>query len=695
MTSPLNDHLEGPISNPSIPLDSEFATGQPAVGEAPLPPLTTEEIGTAGIAESSYDHTDTVVEGQGPFPSLHITDDDVVSSDIPVLPAPNTDIPENPSPVLLRPTQQEMVTDFYRTTLNGLVDQYIDSAEPPLTNEQEAQLRLAAETDVISPEVSDIYSTLVQQATTLTQTSYGLPATWSIRARDELSWTSVTPGSLPPIEGGPALAVHISNNGIQMLEDYNRIGERLMSQIGELGSDTVPFSDFLKLISEAIRNLRAQLRELQIQDAETQKKSNEAKFSEIGDRQDRMKEMEDKRAEIREQTKKAKKTALAMKILGPILAAVSTIAGILLTVATLGIGSPLGVAMITAGCIVGAAMVAYSIADSVVNVTQKITAAFNKSIENAFPAPPHSEVAQKRIKFLIVGAIAAVMVVILIAMIVAGGGGSIATNVVGQVTRQQVIQAITKGVMEAFKQISVQALMITIMASNVIPEILGEILKSHNIDNKSRQIIEIVTTILIMAILTLILGRVAGGEGTGSAIGSSLKEAGQSIKSAIQNPRAAIDAAAKQLTEATEAIIKKISDMVMSLKPSNIQKELVETLETFKSLFSDKKGTMFAVAGIARASPMVAQAIGGAIQGTIALKVSRLMSELGEIQAEEELLKSLIGMLEKMLASIQSGGRAREKFIDSLSKEIADFYSAASRVISKLSQASVHISSRA
>jgi prefoldin subunit 5 len=376
----------------------------------------------------------------------------------------------------------------------------------------------------------------------------------------------------------------------------------------------------------------------------------------LADRRLRADEQTKKMEEMMKKQKEMKSMGLAMKIIGPIIAALATILGVLISIASLGTATAAGVALIAAGVTVGVAMTAYAIADSVTNVTQKIVTAFKDMLERLMPDSP--EWAKALVKAIIVAVVVAILAVIIAVALASGGGAGAATNLASQAVQQTVRMAI----MEAVKQIALQAMIMTIMSSNVLPELVGGILKASGVDKKTQQIVEMIVMAITLVACLIVMVKVGNMKVPGMEAGEAAEE---SAKTATEQAKNAVKEFSSNLEKMKEAL-KKL--------PAEAMDEWTSIIDGFKKL--DKWDILSALCSSA---PSAVQLVGGSITGSMQLKVSRLLKDIGEVKSAEEELEALIQALETLLRNIQQGMMNRDDFIAQLQQMYNNIYDAASK----------------
>ena len=321
-------------------------------------------------------------------------------------------------------------------------------------------------------ETLSVGEKVVAEATEETQAAWKLPKTWSPNSQKAKDWTPVEMNIVPPVNINEVQREILCTNLTVLLEGIEKASHKIMNGFSPNDPNRLAIGDLIKAIAQALRDLKGAVQDMQLKEAKTSLKFSEGKFQAIEDKEAQIKEGTIKRAEDTKTRAKKAMISKILKIFSPILGAITAIIGIIVVAAPIlfpGIGVVISAAMISllvSAIIVGTAMTTYSVVDSCLGVTQKIMEAFSKWMDKCFPGENDDWK-----KILVKAVFVALVVVILIVAIVATAGTAV-VNVASQ-TISQIIKA---AILESIKQISIQATVITIMSSNVIPELFSMIL---------------------------------------------------------------------------------------------------------------------------------------------------------------------------------------------------------------------------
>lgn len=217
-----------------------------------------------------------------------------------------------------------MVSNNYRGNLDALIE------DQSLTVDQKAALKTYLgdpSAPGIPEDIKTLASQLKQQALLSVQQEYGLP----------ISWTPV----------GPDLWVgsRIGLDALNYLQSMNNIVVRTVATFPADSSARIVLTNFLKVIGQAISALQQQLFQMQNADVEKSREAGKGSLDAQQTKIDLHKEALDKEVaqqrEIAEKKAKADKLGGIMKIVGPIILAVSIVA----TLASLGTLGPAAIAV--------------------------------------------------------------------------------------------------------------------------------------------------------------------------------------------------------------------------------------------------------------------------------------------------------------------------------------------------------------
>jgi invasin B len=487
---------------------------------------------------------------------------------------PQSADPKDWIPLPIQPynaSKQSEINQYYDATLKKAYSKTIAEAIPPMSQELIDKLKNALATGKTSPIIAKAYHVITKAAAEATQKAYGLSETWCRGTTNIDDWKPINLGIMTPTAVNQARGELILTNLNEILTDFDKAGKKVAEGLDSNDPHQVSMDEYRKVIAKAIQELKAVLRNIQLKDADESLRWAEAKFIALEERQTRLEDDLKKRKEIEEKRKKAEKISGVMKIAGPCVAAASVIVGASLAIFTFGAST----ALIVAGIAIGTAMTAYSIVDSFTGSTQKAIGLFNDLIKKALPDNP---LGQKLLKAAI---IAAVVAALIMAIVFSGGGaaGSLASNTLAQ-TAKEVAQQLVK-------QFSIQMIMMTIMASNAIPELFGEILKTAGVNESQVKIWEIVmmaiTMVAVMAAMAV-----------GSSGGASVKGISEGFSSAARSAKDFASAATKLLDklimDITEGITEAIEATIKMLKQA--LKVLMDALNNLKTMVQELPKTL-------------------------------------------------------------------------------------------------------
>jgi invasin B len=576
--------------------------------------------------------------------------------------------------------QQGEVNQFYDDNLNQLTDELIEQSDPPLTDEQVADLKTAVATGQVSSDVADLYVGLTKAATQLTQVAFGLPISWFKGTEVSDDWKPVNIGIITPATVNSARLKGISNNLLEVLLNLEKSTTTTANNLAATGntSSSGALLAFLQVIGEAIQDLKQMLRQISTKDAEQEKDQTQAKFDELHQRRGTIEAQEATNKKMVAKQKKMAKISKLMKIFGPIISAITTILAAILTVVTFGAALPLVVATVT----LGIAMTAYSVADSVSGITQKMITAVTNGIDKMFP---NASAAKKlALKILVASAVMVVMAVILVASIVTGNEGvvaNVATQTVSQVARQAALTTVRQAISLTVKQLMVQGLVMTLLSSNIIPEAMGAIFSKLFKSEKDKQIFEAVIMVVTMIVAV-------------AAAGAALKpgNVANDVANNVANETEAASNIAQEATNTFAKIQEKIASLPAAIKDGIkdfIEDGTTNYVKAIKEMANnDNKAlaaTKITVTVLDVANP-IAQAGVNISNGVNTLIVAKYLKDIGDAKSSEELIMMMIQMLEKIVQNMQSGISQYADFITQLQGDFNQIYNSAGSSGSRLAK---------
>lgn len=596
---------------------------------------------------------------------------------------PTSTSPHDWTPLPIQPYGEEKIKEieqFYNEAVQHFVEKYISSAEPPLTPDQIALLKKAIATDQVPSEIAEAYISVTKSATLATQENFGLANSWVKGTTDVESLKPVNVGIVNPASKANAVNETIVEN---LDKIHNEISNAVDKAFGNIpGKAKNAMKDYLAAVANAILFLKDQLLRNQIADAESSTKASETKFDQMETRKLRGEEMQAKIQDVQKKQAKQKKISKWFKWLGPVIAAVTLVISVVIAAVTF----PVGTAVAIAGIAVAAAMLTYSIVDMKMGITMKIVKAVDNLIKNMMPDA--SPLARTLVK---IAAVAIVVIIIAVIIAAAALTGSLA----GMVTNAAA-QAVTKFAAEAVKQLGINMLMMTVMCSNVIPDLMAELCKKWGLDQKNTMIAQVVTS--VVATLTIMI-TISLAKGAASSLSKTTP-----------------DQVLKNLQKALEDIVKSIKQLPQTLKdlpaatlkalaalPGNTFDTLKGVTQRFKDLIVPQGGfatllqggdplkqyalnLLYGAESATKATKLVGDVTGGVINGVLLVETSRLLRLVGDSKSAIEFLQEMIKLMEKVLQVLQSSMTGSAEAAEEAGKIIMEFFNAAGQSRGKLAQ---------
>lgn len=510
----------------------------------------------------------------------------------PTLARPDPESHAAPQP--FDPSWRRATNQFFINTFREDLIKQIKEKNPNLSAEEvEAkalylnQIISVNQTDTLSSKDKDTIKLSLITATETTQKAWSLPPAWNVKSQSIEEWTPTVMNPTPPVNMEIAQREVIGENTQELLTSIENAAMKVKNQFPSNESARLAIGDLVAIISAALRDLKAVLQLVQMNDANISSKVSVAKGKDIGE----MIKITDQNIQQMFDAQKAReeqaKLAAFMKIFAPIMSGALTVIGMLALPFTAGAS----LALVAAGVAVGMVMLTYTVLDAVFDLTTKAVEAFNKYLEDKYPDPPASNI-QKRnmIKGAVLGAL---VVVLVVALLASGGGalGTVAATTAGEIAKQAAQLAI--------KQLTIQFAMMAIMSSNLIPDLIIQSLIANGAIDKDDEKTKMIVTMIIMAVTMVVM--VAGvskysmkGPGIKEGITGAVSGVGNAIKSTIE----AISNIGKTITKLIDAIksaaVTSIQQMIKALERmlNSLMAGLASLKDTLINIPSNVKGAI-------------------------------------------------------------------------------------------------------
>ncbi|CUI15987.1 conserved putative membrane protein [Candidatus Protochlamydia naegleriophila] len=592
--------------------------------------------------------------------------------------------------------KQGQINEYYDQTLLDKATNYIESNLITGNAEETAMLIEAIKTGKVAPEIADLYLELTAEARAETQQAFGLSSTWFKGSESVDDWKPINVGIITPAKVSEAKMNAMLSNSEQLFTETQDTAKTFMDSLPPNDPNRVALTEFLKVIGQAIRDLKATLREIQIKDAEKTKENSNAKLDQLADRRLRADEQSKKMDDLQKKQRSMGDMGKVMKVLVPVISAiamvistiVSLIVGIGIAVGTFGIGTAAGIAVIIAGvsisAAIGAALLTYSVMDSTMDVTQKAVKLFDKTVRSMLP-PDAPDWAVNLVKATIViaavAALAAIAILLIVASFVTGSGPA----AVASSTVQAALMAIMKSLMQGALQITLMLAAQLLMATKVVPDLISSILKASGVDKETIKNVEIAVTVIQMVVVmaAVVVAGAASGAGAKAAASTATDTAGNIAQAAKTQAQSAAKGLMDLILEPIKNLINSIKEMgniFSELK--GVAKTLVEdglkaAMKEFLMMVKDRAPDL--VNAMAKSLPLGTQMVGGFVTGAYQVQASKLTKDVGELKSLEESIEGMIQALEKLLKNIQSGMAGRDDFIAQLQQLYLQIYNSATK----------------
>lgn len=387
--------------------------------------------------------------------------------------------------------------------------------------------------------------------------------------------------------------------------------------------------------------------------------------------------------------------ALAMKalmaILGPIIMVILAIIMAIITIFSFGTAAPVAAAI----------MVAVIVVMTVIAIADMQTGMFEK----AGKATSNDPSAQKAASFGFQAIIFAIMIVFSFGM----ASFAIAAQIAAQTAIRSAIQALAAAVKEVVKQIAevgikasvmfvVGQLLGLLMSSGLLTDGLVKMFKAMGCSEEDAGIGAMIISILMMIVIMLVSGKMAGGAKglTGSAkagvdagkqaVDTTLDVAVETAKKSTSSlakeaGKAAAGAADDAITITTDKAMKTVDD-VMEQITKNLSKRLMQMAE----LGTGKPDTVLlllqTLAALAEAGTGVGQAIHSFNQANMEEGLAKMELLQSQAQALIDMLKQIMPQFDVTMKDVDEASKDFMKMYTGLMTLFADMVSSASAIVS-------------
>ena len=623
MDTNISNTPQNPISKPP-PIESGPVSpgGSSAPTRTAIPPTPeTVSTGFQPFKEiDTFDQSNVVIQQFTKSEERGFKQPYLGSSGQPILPFPDPEGNSGPQP--FEPSWKKAIDRFFKERVKEkLSEKMKEGGNVDLNLNRILNAQAFGKLETLSKEELQI----IEESTSETQKAWALPPSWNVGSTKPKDWTPVNREAIAPVSIEFARREILCNNVGELLESLEKTGNKVMASFAPNDPNNLAASDFIRVIASAIRDLKGVLRNLQLQDAEMSKKFSKAKLEDVKLRTIELENITKKNEEAMKNRLKQEKTSKAMKIFGLVMSAVALVVSVLAIPVTGGAS-----VLIIAGIIVSATMLAYTALDFAFDVTSKAVQGCGKLLEKMAPGDENAWV-RKIVKYTF----AAVMVAVVICAIVFTGGA--ATGNVVAATTAQIVKAVA---IASIRQLAIQASMIALMSSNVIPELGTDLLiKSGALgqnDEDGKMIAQIIFSALQAALMVVAV--LFGARSVG-----------------------------RQTVVTTGQITQTIKDIVAKLGPSfpKVMQKLPDIL---------------------RMASLGVESGFGIYIGTLGIQLGNLYKDLGDMEKSEEMLQLLIKLFTQILNNFQEGMSGQNEWLNTLQNAINSVYAAGTQISNRVAQ---------
>ncbi len=582
--------------------------------------------------------------------------------------------------------KQAEINAAYQGNLSKMIDHYI--ADNPLSQGKIDALKTALNGGTVDASIEDLFTELKGAAAFATQGTYGLPSTWQPGTQEPTSWTPIYLSIVNPTSIAQTVSVRIIENSISILNSLSSATQSLIDSLPE-GPDRVSLTNFLGSIGDAIQGMQNMMREIQVTNARSTQKTQQANQDALASRKDIQNTQQGNMAKMEEKANQMASMGMNMKIAGPLLSALATIASVVITIATLGTGTVASIALIIAAVTIGTLMTAYSVADSCTNCTSALVNMVNDAIDKATAGMSPAEA--KACKTALTVAIVLILVVV-IAIMVASGNATEAADAATEVSMEtvtavvaqavgkttQVVEAASEAAMASMtavvkqlalstgvqivKQIALQTMIMTILSSNTFPELASAIAKQCGASSENQQAVELtvmaITMITCMAVSIKLMG---------SSTANATKDAG----------------------EESQSILQSIKNVFKFDEGSSLLGYLSKSVKDFASIkdlgaIGETEG-IFKMDLFFQAIPLLTNAGAAASKAAMGFKMAEFTKTQGNIDEAIQNLQGMIKALQQLLTSLMDDISQNAATMNSLDRTYTGFYQSATNTLQHIS----------
>lgn len=552
------------------------------------------------------------------------------------------------------------IYDFHDQTLQKNLNDYLTKATPqdPALLEDFAMMKerltIAVGGGNVHPSIKAALTQIRELSIQETQQKYGLPIGWKPGITEVENWKPVNIGLVSVNAVGNARTERLVKNVDTLLTNLSEMGKVLLNELPENDPRRKEVEGYISTIIEATSKFKKQLEEFQmILAQQSEQYIGFIKDNQIARDKANINEVSEAKETINKQLR-MEKFGLAMKIIGPIIAALSIVIGIAISAATVGLASPIALA----GVAVGLAMLTYSVVDSTTGATSKMMEGFNDLIDKM--AGGASDFGKALIKLtMVITAVA--LVALLVAAIASGSGAGAAANMATQTIANTAKQATVM----AMKQIAIQASVILIMGSGVLLEVPAEALKLTGWDNTTIDILkyaimamEMIAVMVVAMKMTSSSMKLPGADAAQAASQASqtvtqkLTSAAKTVKDEIAN---SVEATIEQLKKSLDTLINRVKN-INTILP-DIKTSFIESLQATKHIFTSRTKSqiaLFLADRFAKTGPLILNTASSAYMASVHFQLSRILKESADTEEMLAEIQAMIDMLESVIKQLQS-----------------------------------------
>ncbi len=544
---------------------------------------------------------------------------DPTDSGRPILAPPDRISASSASP--FSPSWQVASNQFFKESVEKL------AASPQAAQALLKKLLSQEGVDSLSGEEQALFAEACQE----TRAVWQLPATWTFGSSNPIDWTPIRPVTAPPVDVELATRLALAGNLQQLCDNFSAAATKVAEDLPAGDPNKVAVAEITLVIAQALSELRQILQEIQLIESTRQKDLSQAKTEQFTARSQELDKALKNQLKMIQAQKKADRMSKSMKTISLAVSVTVIAIGVIALPFTAGGSTPL----IIAGLAMSSAMLAYTVADSQYGLTQQLMNDFNTWIANSNMSP--------EAKLMVKATILTAAIIVLLAAVLAGGAGETASFA-------------TQVGVEFSKQAAVQASIMFIMSSNILPELVVSGLVSAGAIDEEDEKTKMITQIIVMAMtMVAVISATSLSMSPQSSAEGATTSFAQSMQNAVSNVKTALVDFGKSSVDSLKLALENIQKALRSLM-TLLANYAANPISLIEDLSSAVKASYEATVAAAQA---MMTAVEKALQGVkeAVKQIPDLGSKLMDkaIQLCQDLMRALEKTRDAILDAVENG----------------------------------------